>query len=206
MYEKTNNLKLYSLLIISILFCVHFAVKGQEIFQSEKEVLKQANKNIQIHRKGNFTVVITNSRGEPLKNVDVNIIQSAHAFHFGAIIFELLREGTIQSENVEQFKEKFSHLFNYAVFPFYWAAYESKPGHPAWYRMEEIIEWCQERGITCKSHPLAWTHTAGTPSWIYKIPNFEATELLKSKIITTTMGFKGQSPMTAYQRIVIQMN
>ncbi len=190
MYFIISSLKKKVILFTLVYFYLHPSGIAQKNHIINNGILQQASDNIEKFRKGDFTLLVTDFNGNLLKNVALDINQTTHEFHFGAIIFELVRKGRIRQEQQELFKKRFSHLFNYAVFPFYWAAYEKKPGHPAWYRMEEIIGWCQENGITCKGHPLAWTHTAGTPYWIYNLPEQEATEMLKSRIIENTMGFK----------------
>lgn len=163
---------------------------AQQTALSYQKIQKLANENIEKHRKGDIVIKLMDEVGEPLTGYEINTFQESHAFHFGAIIFELVRDGKISPEQEPLFKKRFAHLFNYAVFPFYWAGYETTPGSPQWQKTNEVIQWCMSKSITCKGHPLAWTHTAGTPSWIYKLPPEEATHMLKSRIIENTLGYK----------------
>jgi hypothetical protein len=130
----------YFVILGLILYFSNCSAQPNERNLSWKRLLRQANLNIQQHRKGDFSLAITDAWEKPMKNVEVNIMQSAHTFHFGAIIFELTRDDKIKPKQKELFKKRFFHLFNYAVLPFYWAGYESQPGHPAWYRTEEVID------------------------------------------------------------------
>jgi endo-1,4-beta-xylanase len=154
--------------------------------------LDQAKQNIEQFRKGAISIQLTDTQGHPLEGVTVHIEQQSHDFIFGSIVFELTREDFLTPEQEVGYKEKFSRLFNMAIFPFYWEGYEAKAGHPTWQKIEEVVEWCLSRGIRPKGHPLAWTHFAGTPPWLYDIPADYGTTLLKARIIENVLGYKGQ--------------
>lgn len=55
----------------------------------------------------------------------VRFEQARHAFLFGCNIFPLLR---LSGEQHEAYGRQFTSLANFATLPFYWGAYEPRPG------------------------------------------------------------------------------
>lgn len=158
----------------------------------EKEYLAKARHNIETYRKSDAILVFVDSKGEPVKNVKVEINQVSQDFRFGNLAFELVNKESGKMYKADEFKERFKALFNFAIFPFYWAAYESSPGKPQWQRNQDVLEWCLVNGITCKGHPLGWTGQYGTPKWLLDLPEQTATDLYKARIYNNVIGYKGK--------------
>jgi len=158
----------------------------------EKEYLAKARHNIEAYRKSDAVMVFVDAKGEPVKNVKVEINQVSQDFRFGNLAFELVNKESGKMYKEEEFKERFKALFNFAIFPFYWAAYESSPGKPQWQRNQAVLEWCLANGITCKGHPLGWTGQYGTPKWLLDLPEQTATDLYKARIYNNVIGYKGK--------------
>lgn len=156
---------------------------------SEELVLRMAEENVENYRKGDALLLITDTEGKPVPGVELQIRQKSHHFLFGALMFDLVNQEFKPAEEA-LFKERFSELFNLAIFPFYWGAYEPVAGHPRWDRMEPVLDWCLENGITCKGHPLAWTHEIGLPDYVLDLSLEESEVLLESRIIENVKGFK----------------
>lgn len=154
-------------------------------------ILAQAERNILQYRQGDIRLRVVDAAGQPVAGVPVLVEQRTHHFRFGSIIFELLDEQHFTPEQRALFQERFAHLFNLAVFPFYWDGYEPVPGRPEWQRNLRVAEWARSRGILCKGHPLAWTHPAGMPAWLRDLPPETATTLLKARIVDNVKGFAG---------------
>ncbi|MDP3176159.1 MAG: endo-1,4-beta-xylanase, partial [Phenylobacterium sp.] len=158
--------------------------------ETEQQMLKKADENIEKFRKGNAEIQFKDKDGRPIQNVKVELVQKSHDFLFGCIIFDLVNDkNTYQPE---LFKERFKKLFNLAVFPFYWSAYENQQGKPQWTKMTSTLEWCKLNGITTKGHPLVWACHSGAPKWLKDYDADAATDLLKARVINTVAGFKGQ--------------
>lgn len=160
-------------------------------FDSVDALLERAEQNVEHYRKGDIQIRVVDAAGRPVAGVTVDVTQQTHHFRFGSIVFELLQENHFTPEQEAVFKERFTRLFNLAILPFYWEGYEAVPGRPAWQQTLEVATWCQAHGITPKGHPLAWTHVAGTPAWLYDLPPREAQPLLRSRIIGAVKGFAG---------------
>ncbi|MFW6386598.1 MAG: endo-1,4-beta-xylanase [Bacillota bacterium] len=65
----------------------------------------------------------------------------------------------------------FADVFDFATLPFYLSEglAEEKRGEPDYSKVDKILSWCKEKGITPKGHPLWWNHEAGTPSWLREV-------------------------------------
>ncbi len=162
-------------------------IAENSVSNNEKDIFKKAYSNIEKYRKDDFSVVLKGN----LKNVEVEVQQTSHEFLFGCIIFDLVNHGSAP-EDEELFKERFKQLFNFAVFPFYWAGFEPKEGETKEEIIKEVVAWCAENGITTKGHPLAWTHTAGTPSWLAEYSVEETKQLQLNRIEQIVSSFKNQ--------------
>jgi len=156
---------------------------------SENDVLKLAGENVEKYRMGDAMLQFTDADGIPVKGIELKIRQISQDFLFGALAFDLV-EGGMEPAEEDLFKERFSDLFNFTIFPFYWGGYEPTAGHPHWDRIDRVLEWCLENGITCKGHPLGWTHEIGLPGYVLDLTLEESEILLQSRIIENVTGFR----------------
>ncbi|HVU22827.1 MAG TPA: endo-1,4-beta-xylanase [Opitutus sp.] len=156
----------------------------------EQEVLAQARDNIERFRKSDAAITIRNRDGQPLAGVRLEVNQVTQDFLFGNLAFELAEPDAASRPHLNAFKDRFKALFNYAILPFYWSAYEASQGKPQWERIQRAIDWCRSNGITLKGHPLGWTHPAGTPDWFLDLPRDTAFKLYEARIRNTVAGFK----------------
>lgn len=179
---KTN------LLLLIFLFLIPSFLNAQN---NEADIYKAAQKNIEKYRKADFKIHLLGVDSKEMENIQIEVEQVSHDFLFGCIIFELIRTNEIP-ENEKIFKERFNQLFNFAVFPFYWASYETKPGLTKKEDILKVVEWCKENGITTKGHPLVWTHTAGTPEWLSNFSTPTSKELLKKRVEKIVSEFEGK--------------
>ena len=182
-----KNKLLISNLLTLFIFC-SLNISAQERTEIENKLIKQANENIEMYRKGAASIVFTDINGKPTENVKVEIAQQSHDFLFGCIIFDLIRNENPYRE--ERFKNTFKRLFNFAVFPFYWPGYEPIEGRPLWESRLEVVEWCKANDITTKGHPLVWACRSGIPQWLrsYSIPQTE--ELSRTRVANIVKGFE----------------
>lgn len=164
--------------------------------QDASQIMEEAARNIEKHRKGDATIVFRAEGGKPIQDAEVVIEQQSHDFLWGNIIFPLVgvlpKFRDIDVYQPEVFKRRFKGLFNMAIFPYYWALYEQTAGQTQWQRILPALEWCKQNGVTPKGHPLAWVESGGTPRWLYGMPVELTEELLKARIIRTVKGFAGE--------------
>jgi GH35 family endo-1,4-beta-xylanase len=162
--------------------------QSQQAKEVEERLLKQADANIEKHRKGSATVRFVTADGKVPNGGTVRIEQRSHDFLFGCILFDLVWDEN--SYRHDLFKERFKALFNFAVFPFYWPYYERRQGMPRWADMVSALEWCRANGITTKGHPLVWACESGAPDWLSGYTEKETEELLKARVVNTVRGFR----------------
>lgn len=142
-------------------------------FDEQREVMEdRINHGIETYRKGYARLNFVDENGKPLKGAKVSIKQLSHDFKFGCNIFKYKCFPT--DEENALYEEKFAKLFNLAVAPLYWDDFEPEEGkmrfdkdspfidrRPA---PELILEFCRERGIEVKGHPLFWLYMV--PPWL----------------------------------------
>ncbi|MCS7191833.1 MAG: endo-1,4-beta-xylanase [Armatimonadetes bacterium] len=141
-------------------------VNGMEEAKAQDEqLLATAKERIERLRKGDITFVVRTPDGKPSRNAQLTLTQTRHAFLFGCNIF---RWGRIPDPKREElYRERFAAIFNFATLPFYWSPYEWVQGKPNHEYIDRVVEWCHQRGIICKGHPLVWDHPASSPDhWL----------------------------------------
>lgn len=162
----------------------------QEEILTREQVLQQATANVETYRKSDALIRFADQEGEPIEGIEVRVEQLTRDFLFGAILFDLVWDGEMDEDREALLKERFSGLFNLAILPFYWESYESQAGHPRWDLIEPALQWCMEQGITCKGHPLIWTHEVGIPGYILDLSPKDAETMLQARIIENVIGFR----------------
>lgn len=123
------------------------------------------------------------------KGSKVKVEQVGHSFFFGAQIFNFNQLGS--TEKNLKYKEVFGTLFNRATVPFYWRHFEMQPDRPRfreeywdteefWNRQtnpysqphwrrpstDQIIEFCESRGVAVHGHTIIWGTKIEYPEWI----------------------------------------
>ena len=156
---------------------------------SNEELLAQAKARIEQHRKSNGLVTVRNAAGQAVAGASVTVEQVRHEFLFGCNFFRFGRIKDPQRE--EDYRRRYAALLNYATLGFYWAGYEPVRGKPMYDYTDSAINWCREHGITCKGHPLAWDHPAGSPRWLPTDPA-EIERLSTARVRDIVSRFKGR--------------
>ncbi len=157
---------------------------------TREQVLEQAKANVEIYRKSDALIRFTDGSGRPVNGIQVKVEQQSQDFLFGAILFDLVWDREMDATREALLKERFSGLFNLAILPFYWNSYETRAGHPRWDLIEPVLQWCLEEGITCKGHPLAWTHEVGIPGYVLDLSPEDAETMLHARIMENVIGFR----------------
>lgn len=110
------------------------------------------------YRTAEVVLTVTASDGKPLGDHEVTVRQVRHKFLFGCNGF------LISPREETAYNRLFEQIFNYTTLPFYWGLYEGFQGSTDAERIHAVAEWCRQRGITVKGHPLVWQFLY--PSWI----------------------------------------
>ena len=147
--------------------------KIMEKFDANKEFLeKKIAEGIEKNRKGDCTVILRDTQGNPIPDAKISLRQKDHAFRFGANLFML--EELETAEKNEKYKNLFADVFNIGTLPFYWDTLEPERGKPRYekdtpkvYRRPSpdlCIEFCRQHGIEPREHALAYEHFF--PDWL----------------------------------------
>ena len=124
-----------------------------------------ARARIESIRKGDLTVRVTGSLGQPLRNASVSVVMKRHAFGFGsAVVASRIMDAT--SADNARYREWIEKLFNRVVI-------ENELKWPGWENMSQRqrtldgLAWLRQRGIAVRGHCLVW------PSWSRMPSNVE---------------------------------
>jgi len=129
---------------------------------SKDNPLTGAAERIEKHRMADATVLVVDSSGKPIPGAMVTVEQTRHAFLFGCNIYKW---GKAPDEKTEAaYRRQYEGLLNYATLGFYWASYERKEGRPEHEYAGNVADWCKQKNIATKGHPLAWNHS--DPRWL----------------------------------------
>jgi GH35 family endo-1,4-beta-xylanase len=152
------------------------------------------NSEIKKNRTKEIQVTILTSDSRPLAHQDVVIAQTRHKFLFGNAAFDLVpltnNEYTgKEKENAEQRTEKLLALCNAITLPFYWARFEPQRGKPLTKELKNAAQWCVDRQLPVKGHPLCW-HTL-TADWLLEMSNPEILQAQLARIQRDVSDFRG---------------
>jgi len=91
-------------------------------FKDGQQWRKDANERIEKIRKGNFSIIVKDKDGNPIKDANVTLDMFEHAFEFGTSINSPIYKN-------EEYAKKFSRLFNASVVEHHtkWTPYEENP-------------------------------------------------------------------------------
>lgn len=166
------------------------SARGADAQKVGAEFLAKAESSMEQYRKVEAVVSFKDSKGQVIAGAPVQVRQITHEFLFGCIAFDLVRGDSLYKSDL--WKQRFSELFNFAVFPFYWAGYERQPGITTREDVLQAVQWCRGQGITTKGHPLVWTNPAGVPEWVRQYPLERSEELVMNRVRREVGGFAGQ--------------
>jgi len=110
-------------LIFALILSGSIVAQSPEKTKIEQELLVKARQNIEKYRKGNASVVFTDSKGIPIKDIKVEINQTTQDFLFGNLSEEIFR---LSADDAAKFQEKFTGLFNYTELTVKWWNYEGQ--------------------------------------------------------------------------------
>ncbi|WP_373517028.1 endo-1,4-beta-xylanase [Pricia sp.] len=161
----------------------------REKISVENKYLQKAQRNIELLRKGNASLSFVDANGNPIKNLKIELKQISQDFLFGNLSEEVV---DLPPDEAKKFEERFTALFNFTELTVKWQPYEPRQGRPEWQKLQKKLDWCKKNGITPKGHALGWTHRAGTPDWLLKLPVETANDLFKARIQNLVGGFKNQ--------------
>lgn len=144
------------------------------------------DERIRRYRTAEVTLTVTDADGTPMADVEVTVRMVRQKFLFGCHIFNLNPESAAEKDRA--YGEKLQGLLNFATLPFYWRSYERSEGHTRADHILKMAEWCKDRGIRTKGHPLVWTLE---PAWLTGKTPAEGEALFWQRITREVEQFRG---------------
>jgi len=147
----------------------------------------QTNAQIDKTRKRDVRVCITDSRGEPLVGVNVEIRQKRKAFPFGAAISSVLLRNA-------EYRSFFKSHFNWAVFAneSKWNRNERRHGQEDYRQADAMYDWCRENGIPVRGHCIFWEPEKWQPRWLREMDPNEVRDAVERRLDSVVNHFKGK--------------
>ena len=151
-------------------------------------ILSDAAERIHTHRTGDLIISVVDAASKPITGARVTVAQERHDFLFGCNLFAL---GSFRDPRQEAaYRTRYKEIFNFATLPFYWSNFERRQGEPGYAKIDTMVAWCKEQGITTKGHPLVWNHPAGVPDWLPDDPA-AVRQLLSQRVEACVRRFRG---------------
>jgi endo-1,4-beta-xylanase len=139
-------------------------------------------------------ITIKNGDQIPQAGQEVSIRQTNHKFLFGTAAFDLVplindEYSGKQKEQAAERADKLLSLFNAATLPFYWAKFEPERGKPRTTELRNTAQWCKDRHLIVKGHPLCW-HTL-TADWMLAMDTDDILQAQLRRIQRDVSDFRG---------------
>ncbi len=134
---------------------------------------KEAQDRIEKMRKGDLTVLVKDSDGNPLLGAKVTVRMKRHAFGFGTAV--VAKNLATEGGDNDRYQKEVARLFNRVVFEndLKWGPWEDGASNTGYWRREYVqgaMKWLSERGFDVRGHNMVW----GT--WRYLPPEVKQLE------------------------------
>jgi len=133
--------------------------------ETERILAARLENDIRNFRQRDLAVRVVDAEGRPVEAADVEIVQTEHDFLFGCNLFAFRRWDDDKKNAL--YERRFRELFNLAVVPLYWSVLERYRGRPEFEPVDSAVNWCRERRIQVRGHPLLWSETV--PRWVEEL-------------------------------------
>lgn len=151
----------------------HAAVTDAERQAADKQYLQRARASIELIRKSSAGVQVLDANGQPVAGARVQVEQVSQDFLFGNLAEDLFKPDWTEAER-QRYTELFTALFNFTENTLVkWSRYEPVRGQQQKAALKAQLDWADANGIQVKGHTIGWSHTSGTPAWLYTLPAAE---------------------------------
>ena len=181
------------------------AGKGaQKISQkSNKQVLEEAEKNIEKYRKGDMELTLLDHNQDPVTDFEISIVQKENEFTFGAPLYEphqAHRENSTDSTYFANYTSLFTGLFNMGTALCYWNE-RNDPWIEKYQGRQRIepfvfsVDWARAHGLKVKGHPLVWSVPKAVPDWLLEYDYETQMKFLEVRVRNIISAVKGKVDM-----------
>lgn len=118
---------------------------------ASKAVMAKADQDIEKYRKGDFTLMLVDTNGKPLKDTRINAELDKHQFNFGTNLFRLssLPDSPLKRTALQTIKE----IFNQVVVCDYWFNPRDKMGDKQPFK---DVEWAKANNMRTRLHCILY--------------------------------------------------
>lgn len=152
----------------------------------EKNFLSTVDSKIEMYRKGNLNVKVTDSKGKLIPNCKVKVEQLSHDFLFGVNLNKFYDfNDTVKNEN---YIKLVKDVFNYGtISAFIWGIYEGSEKITLKNYCKFIIE--KLPGFRFKGHTPIWGLDFTYPEWIKNNKDYPTENQWKDRVYNILMNF-----------------
>ena len=128
---------------------------------------KAAQERIELYRKADFEVQVTDASRKPVPNADVHVRMLRHAYQFGAFLEE---PALWDNADGQKYRETLREFFNRVTVPLYWAdwGWDNPQTQQTYLKLAAVA---REMGMHIRGHNLIWPDWRNTPDWLRKFEN-----------------------------------
>ncbi len=129
----------------------------------------RALESIEANRKKPFTVMVTNSEGEPVANAQVTVQQLNHKFRFGSAVAAAGLMGT--GFDADQYRSRITTHFNTSVLEndLKWPFFDCVNCGFTKEQTRAAIDWLTEQRIGVRGHVLIWPSFRNMPNGLVNL-------------------------------------
>jgi len=150
---------------------------------------READRRIDRIRKGDLVVRVVDSRGRPVPDTEVSVVQKRHNFRFGTAV--PVARVVEHSPDGDRFREVLTRLFNTVTFEndLKWQAVDWGINQQA---IDEAIRWLKARGFDIRGHCLVWGDYSNLPRFVGDLDKEGKIQALRQRIAEQAGRYKGR--------------
>jgi len=147
----------------------------------------EANARIEAIRKRDAVVAVVDELGRGIPGARLGARQASHQFAFGSCV---TRNLTYDPPYQSFFREH----FEWAVLEndSKWFMNEPWRDYLNFASADEIVEYCEERGIRLRGHCIFWAKEEYTPPWCRSLPEDELRDEVGERLVDAVPRYRGR--------------
>jgi endo-1,4-beta-xylanase len=152
----------------------------------------EANKRIELLRKGDFSIEVRGRDGAPLKNAQVEYQLRRHDFLFGtAIAYEPFADSGDAGKQYRQFiLDHFSAVVCENAMK--WYATEKERGQEDYSQADALLAFAKQNGLTMRGHCLFWEKQQLVQPWLVALDPLQLRAAVEHRLASAVGRYAGQ--------------
>ncbi|CAA7025222.1 unnamed protein product [Microthlaspi erraticum] len=143
--------------------------------------------SIEKARKGAVRIRAVNSKGEPIPNATVSIMQNRLGFPFGCAV-----ESNILGN--QAYQNWFTKRFTVTTFgnEMKWYSTERIRGKEDYSTADAMLRFFKQHGVAVRGHNIVWADPKYQPEWVKSLSGADLYNAVKRRIVSVVSRYKGQ--------------